>query len=30
MIARIFKLQDTENESVFFFGARQIRKTTFS
>jgi len=28
MIARIFKLQDAENESVFFFGARQTGKTT--
>ncbi|MDO5342837.1 MAG: AAA family ATPase [Bacteroidia bacterium] len=28
MINRIFKLQDAENESVFFFGARQTGKTT--
>lgn len=28
MIERIFKLQDAENESVFFFGARQTGKTT--
>lgn len=28
MLERIFKLQDTENESVFFFGARQTGKTT--
>lgn len=28
MISRIFKLQDTETESIFFFGARQTGKTT--
>lgn len=28
MLERIFKLQDAENESVFFFGARQTGKTT--
>lgn len=28
MIERIFKLQDAENESIFFFGARQTGKTT--
>lgn len=28
MIERVFKLQDAENESVFFFGARQTGKTT--
>lgn len=28
MIERIFKLQDAENETVFFFGARQTGKTT--
>jgi predicted AAA+ superfamily ATPase len=28
MIARYFKLQDAENESVFLFGARQTGKTT--
>ena len=28
MISRIFKLQDAETESIFFFGARQTGKTT--
>lgn len=28
MIERYFKMQDAENESVFFFGARQTGKTT--
>ena len=28
MIDRIFKMQDTEEDSVFFFGARQTGKTT--
>ena len=28
MLERIFKLQDAENETVFFFGARQTGKTT--
>ena len=28
MIVRCFKMEDTENESVFFFGARQTGKTT--
>ncbi|MDR1975041.1 MAG: AAA family ATPase [Bacteroidales bacterium] len=28
-IARFFKLQDIENDSVFLFGARQTGKTTF-
>ncbi|MDR3094102.1 MAG: DUF4143 domain-containing protein [Bacteroidales bacterium] len=29
MIARFFKMQDAENDSVFLFGARQTGKTTF-
>lgn len=29
MISRLFKMQDTETESVFFFGARQTGKTTY-
>ena len=28
MISRLFRLEDVENESVFFFGARQTGKTT--
>ncbi len=28
MIARFFKMQDVEEESVSFFGARQTGKTT--
>lgn len=28
MLSRLFKIQDAETESVFFFGARQTGKTT--